>query len=164
VVFPEGPTFAVLDSLDASWPTDEPKRKLGSDRTPAGWRFLGYRFDDERVPTFRYLVGSVEIAETFSTRDWTERAFLKRRLVLRRTTDSRGGRDGRSLYLRVAVGKEIVAKDGKYVVDGRFVYRVRSTPESASFVRHLESQTELLTPIQSISTGAETSVEVELEW
>ena len=56
-----------LDSLDQSWPKDAPKAKLGSERTPKGWQFLGYRFDKKRVPTFRYRMHDTLVEETAST-------------------------------------------------------------------------------------------------
>ncbi|MFT7642506.1 MAG: cytochrome c551/c552, partial [Pirellulaceae bacterium] len=39
VNFPDGPPFAQLESADAAWPGDAPKAKLGSSRTPDGWKF-----------------------------------------------------------------------------------------------------------------------------
>ena len=55
VWMPDGPTFATLESDTQAWPLDKPKGgKIGSNRTPDGWRFRGYRLDKERVcrPSF----------------------------------------------------------------------------------------------------------------
>src|SRR6185312_2019343 len=46
VQLPAGPPLAVLASPTERWSADVPKAKMGTNRAPEGWRFLGYRYDD----------------------------------------------------------------------------------------------------------------------
>src|SRR5262249_33495474 len=39
VQFPPGPPLALLPSLTERWPADVPKARMGTNRTPPGWRF-----------------------------------------------------------------------------------------------------------------------------
>jgi azurin len=70
-----GVALAELAAPDQAWPKAPAKDA----------RFLGYSFDAKRQPTFRYRVGSVEVAETFTPAGdaKTHDAALTRTLVLK---------------------------------------------------------------------------------
>jgi len=53
-----GLPLAVLGDPDAAWPAVATSESLG-------YHFLGYRFDGQRRPTFRYRLGNVTVSDTF---------------------------------------------------------------------------------------------------
>src|SRR5262249_15581395 len=108
VQFPPGPPLALLPSLTARWPADVPKAKMGTNRTPPGWRFNGYRYDEKGMPTFLYRAGTVQVEESPSADFRQSGGCLIRRF--RFATEN----DVKDLYFRVAVGKKISEKDGVF--------------------------------------------------
>jgi cbb3-type cytochrome oxidase cytochrome c subunit len=162
VKFPEGPPLAVLSSLTAKWPADVPKAKMGTNRAPEGWRYLGYRYDDRRMPTFLYRAGPVTVEESPASDFRQASGCLIRRLCL--TT----AEDVKDLYFRVAAGKKIVEKDGMYLVDDRLTYRIKPSSQARPHVRTVDGQQEVLVPIHFGPAGEgkdrAASLEVELTW
>jgi cytochrome c5 len=162
VQLPSGPPLAVLASLGDRWPADKPKAKMGTNRTPDGWRFNGYRYDDKGMPTFLYRAGTVHVEESPSSDFRQANGCLVRRF---RFTS---GDQVKNLYFRVATGKKIVEKDGVFTIDDRLSYRVKTTPESKPQRRTVDGQEELLVPIGFGPPGAdkehEAKLELELTW
>ncbi len=157
VRFAEGPPFARLASQADVWPADVPKAKLGSNRTPPGWRFRGYRFDKDRVPTFLYSIGSIDVEETPGT-DFDPHAAVVMRNFKLTTKD-----DVHDLYFRVAAGKSAVQSGGATVFDDRFTYTVRASSEP--FLRPVEGGQELLVPVKfSAGKPREANLEIRLTW
>jgi hypothetical protein len=162
VRFPEGPPLAILESQTAPWPADVPKARLGTNRTPPGWRYSGYRLDEQGVPTFLYRAGAVAVEETPSS-DYRDRSgCLIRRFRLT------AAEEVKNLYLRVAVGKRIVEKDGVWLIDDRLRYRVEAGPLSRPMVRESGGQQELLVPVRFAGTAGgkeqEANIRLELTW
>lgn len=156
VQLPEGPPFAVLESEAAKWPTDVPKKSFGSDRTPPGWRFRGYRIDAEGMPTFLYDIGKVRVEESPAS-DYTQgEAVLIRRFKLKSP-------EAITLQFRAATGKKIVAEDGGYVADEKLHFRVSSQPEAKPVIRALDGSEELLVPL-ALEGGKEVSLELRMAW
>jgi hypothetical protein len=160
VRFPDGPPLAVLESTTSPWPADVPKAKMGTKRTPPGWRYLGYRYDDKRVPTFMYKAGSVRVEETPNSESRTGSGCLIRRFQLTADEDVKG------LYLRVAAGKKTVDNKGAYAIDGRLTYRIETTPSSKALIRESGGQQELLVPVRfaAAAKGRQARIVVELTW
>jgi cbb3-type cytochrome oxidase cytochrome c subunit len=161
VKFPEGPPLAVLGSNTDAWPGDVPKPKgIGNHRTPEGWRYRGYRYDERRVPTFLYQAGPVAVEETPEPDDRAAGGAIVRRFHLS------AEKDVERLFLRVAVGKQISEKDGVWTVDDAVKYRV-SGPDVKPFVRTAGMTKELLVPV-NIRPGADKSreakVDIEVLW
>jgi hypothetical protein len=155
--FPEGPPFARLESQAGTWPADVPKAKLGSNRTPPGWRFRGYRFDKDRMPTFLYSFGPIDVEETPGTDFDPDAAVVTRKFKL--TTKHKVN----DLYLRVAAGKTAVQTGGGTVFDGRYTYSVRASGEP--FLRPAEGGQELLVPVKfSSGNPREANLEIRLTW
>jgi hypothetical protein len=73
--FPRAPALAFLAAGDAPWPAE-----IGR---AAGFHRLGTRYDARKLPTFRYRLGEVEVAE--SCLPWVQSGApgLKRRFELR---------------------------------------------------------------------------------
>lgn len=159
VRFPDGPTFAKLESLTSPWPKDEPKRNLGSNRTPPGWKFLGYRYDDKGVPTFESSYEGVRIEETPGTEVRADSAVLVRRFRL--TSDQ----PVKEFYFRLARGQKIVESDGAFVVDDRVRYRLQPG-EPKPFVRDADKEKEVVVPVQFVPAGKSHTAElvVEMVW
>jgi len=139
--FPDGPPFAQLESTTADWPKDVPKKTVGATRTPSGWRFLGYRYADNGVPTFLYDIGLAKVAETPSVEQRPDGTYLLRKFVV--TAD----KDAPDLYLRVAVGA-IVEKNGAFIVDGHYRLRVVAGNGMTPTLRNSGKFQELLVPIR----------------
>jgi mono/diheme cytochrome c family protein len=160
VKFPEGAPLAVLTSNTDAWPADVPKPKtIGNRRTPEGWRYRGYRYDERRIPTFLYQAGDVAVEETPEPDDRATAGAISRRF--RFTTEKEVER----LFLRVAVGKQIVEKDGVWVVDDKVKYKI-SGRDVKPFVRTIGMTKELLVPVtfQKGNKEHEAKVDVELSW
>lgn len=115
---PDGPPLAVLSKAEAPWPTDPPRPKLGSARTPPGWKYSGYRLDDKGTPTFLYRVDGVEVEETPAVETRKDGVFLVRRFVLRSADDVP------NLFFRATSGAKIAAADGAFLVDGKQRWRI----------------------------------------
>jgi cytochrome c2 len=162
VTFPEGPPLAVLPSLTAKWPADVPKPKMGTNRTPEGWRYLGYRYDDKRLPTFLYRAGPVTVEESPSSDYRQANGCLIRRLRLTATEEVK------DLFFRVAVGKKIIDKDGGFLIDDRLHYHIKTDGQAKPLVRLLDGQQELLVPIAFgpavKGQDRESRLELELTW
>lgn len=157
VTFPEGPPLASLPSLTSKWPADVPKARMGTNRAPEGWRFLGYRYDDKRMPTFLYRAGSVNVEETPSSDYRLTGGCLIRKFHFTAKEDVN------DLYFRVAVGKKIVEKDGVWTIDDRLSYRIKGRPEVKPQVRTMDGQHELLAPI-GFGKERDAKLELELTW
>jgi len=162
VTFPAGPPLAVIAGPTTRWPADVPKAKMGTNRTPEGWRYLGYRYDDRRMPTFLYRAGSVNVEESPSSDYRQTSGCLIRRFRLT------AAEDVKDLYFRVAAGKTITEKDGVYTIDDRLSYRIKAVPPVKPQMRSLDGQQELLVPIAFGMAGEnkerEAKLELELTW
>ena len=161
VKFPEGPTFAVLESAAAAWPADLPKPKFGSTRTPEGWRFRGYRFDEQRRPTFLYNIGEIAVE------DMPDAGFRDDGVAALRTLRLTSPSDVPNLYFRVAAGNKIVEANGVYTVDERVRLRLTSSSKTVPQIRISGNKQELLLPVEfaASKTGVrEVKINVEMSW
>ena len=156
--FPEGPAFAFLESPAQSWPKEAPKKKLGSRRTPEGWRFLGYRFDRERVPTFLYRIQGIEVEERPSAELDPELASLRRKFVLRSKTEPK------NLYLMLAASSKIEEKDGVYVLEGSPAARVSMISSQRPNIRQADNRQELVLPVKLKPQDGQFVAEIEIQW
>jgi cytochrome c553 len=158
VNFPDGPSFAQLESADATWPKDVPKAKLGSNRTPPGWKFNGYRYDAERVPTFLYQAGSIAVEETPVAEFELGTGVMVRQFHLTATQETK------NLYFLVARGKEIRLEGKRYVVDGNAKYDIKDTG-IAPIIRATEAGQELLLPISFPASGKrQAEFQIRVAW
>lgn len=160
VQFPDGPPLAVLKSFNEAWPEDVPKSKPGASRTPPGWRFRGYQFDENRIPTFLYEINQMKVRETPST-DYRENASL-----IIRTFELTSPKPISDLYLRVATGLEIDQQGETYLVDEQQSFRIQSSPDSQPSIRQTKDRQELILPVKfSAENGAYTArVQIKLTW
>ena len=156
VRLPEGPAFAKLTSDAAAWPVDKPKAKIGSNRMPDGWRFKGYELDEDRIPTFLYAVGDVEVRETPGTE------FLRDAAVVRRAFELSSAKAVEDFYFRAAQGEKIVADGDQFVADDNLRFRITSNGSSKPFVRTIEGRSELLVPI--VLRQGKMNFSVEMKW
>lgn len=158
VRLPDGPPFAVLDSLDAAWPADVAKASLGESRAPPGWRFRGYRYDAERHPTFLYGIGVAEVEESPRSDFRADASILVRSLRLT------AAQAPANLYFRVAAAAKIDDAGGTYVTDGKVRYRVKS--DASPSVRVAGNGQELLVPVsfRSGPGGFVAQLEIEMTW
>ncbi len=110
---PAGPGFAPLADAGAPWPA-------APDRLSGPNRFLGYRLDAKRQPTFRYRVGGVTIEEFPQPKAGEVDMTFIRSFRL-----SGSG----PLWFRVATGDIKATGDGTFTVDGKIRVRLRGGGE-----------------------------------
>ncbi|MGE3809155.1 MAG: c-type cytochrome [Gemmataceae bacterium] len=153
VRFPDGPTFAKLASENDPWPTDPPKQRLGSNRTPEGFKYKGYRLDEKRDPTFLYRFDNIDVEES-PTSDYKQNvAYLARKFNLKAAGEVK------NVYMRVATGKKITEKDGAFVIDDKETFKILG---AKPIVREVKGGQELLVPVE-LKNGAGT-LTVETTW
>ena len=161
VKFPPGGPLAVLATPDAPWPAGEGPE--------AGYHMRGYRLDPKRVPVFLYTAGGLSVEEQPAGLTVGKSRALVRRF--RVTGTSPAG----EVWLRAAVGKSIVPKDGGFVVDGKVHVRVTVPTGATARVRATPKGQELLVAVpvtpeaapdteHARSNEMTPAVEVELTW
>ena len=142
---PEGVSFAVLDSPDASWPTATAKE--------LGYEFRGYRLGEGRRPTFLYDVVDVRVADTIVPDSNTQFTPVRRTFTLA------AAKPVDALWYRAAVGDSIEStSDGWHTIDGS--WRVRLSADAR--IRKSVGKAELLVPI-SFTNGKATLTQ-EYAW
>ncbi len=132
VTFPPGPAFAMLDSLNSSWPTNAVTAGQESS-------FEGYTLDALERPAFRYQIGSLEVEDYFKdTKIDGAKPHLKRQLNLRKDSLPKG------LYFRAAADKSIQARaEREYEIGGKLLLRM----SQSGIVRSIDGVQELLMPV-----------------
>jgi len=143
---PAGPTLALLEHADATWP----------DFKSEAWHFVGYRYDKKRNPILRYRFRGIEIEEHYSA-EFGERPRLKRTLNLSASNKVE------NLFFRLAAGSDIKKEKNVYNVDGKL--RFSSDLEPA--IRKGAGGQELIAPIvfEATKDGGHTSrLEFVIEW
>jgi mono/diheme cytochrome c family protein len=132
VTLPQGPEFAVLGSLNVSWPTNV---------APAGQEssFEGYTLDELERPTFRYKVGNLEVEDYFKdTKRDGGKPHLTRQLNVRKESLLKG------LYFRAAADKSIRARaEREYEIGGKLLLRL----SQSGIIRNMDGVQELLVPV-----------------
>lgn len=119
-------------------------------------KFVGYRFDAARQPTFRYRLGALEVLDTYSVSG----EGVRDSLTITRTLEFRGSPPMSELTLRVANGPDWVAQDGAIVSTNK----LRITAREASFshsdsgftvpVNFIENQARVVIDYRWLSTSA----------
>jgi hypothetical protein len=109
------------------------------------------------VPTFLYDIGKLHVEESPTTEYSKGEAVLVRRFLLQSPEDL-----PRFSFL-AATGKEIVAKDGDYVVDGKFRFTLSATPDVKPAIRVTAAGQELLVPLP-IAAGKKQQLDVRMAW
>jgi mono/diheme cytochrome c family protein len=162
IMLPPGQALAMLDSQTAPWPVVDPKLR----EAPEGWKFKGYRFADDRTPTFLYRFNDVGIEETPAAEYTDKGGDLTRKIHLTAPAAVQ------NLYFRAAVGQSITAEaDGSFLVDGKLRVRVKTSPNAPPTKRTTaDGKQELIIPIDwtpVLGSGPEKfngHLEVQLQW
>jgi hypothetical protein len=131
VNFPAGPAFAVLNSLSASWPTND----SGSLENVA---FKGYSLDAQRRPTFRYQLGGVLVEDSFLD----VKAGESKPHLVRSVKFSQSPLPG--LHFRVAADRVIAERGANAFAVGKGLLVKLSAP---GIVRDADGAKELLLPV-----------------
>ena len=133
LTLPDVVTFAVLESPDAKWPQQK-ARELG-------YRFRGYRLDDQQQPTFMYEVHGARIEDKPEPMNDDQFAPLRRHIKV----TSPKAIDG--MYYRVVGGNVKQLGDGWFEVDGTWKTRVDGLDPAQLIVRKIDGKTEVLVPL-----------------
>ncbi len=153
IKLPEGATWAILSSADASWPKPVEKNTVD----PA-FKFLGYQLDEVRRPTFSYELKQLPQGILITDFPRGQADDTTRKLVRTWTATSKAAAP--QLYLRLAVGK-IEKVTAGYQVSEQYTLVV---PASANAViRGTGDQQELLVPF-ALTAGTPRELTVEYLW
>ena len=143
------PSVARLQSKDAAWPDS-------ASQGPAGYRFNGYRLDQQGRPTFSYQLGNLEVKERLASGEQGRR--LQHELVFS------GSGDEPNLWCRLAEGSKIVRlRDGSYSInDKQYYVVVPKAKEVQPVIRKVQGREELVVPVQMHDNQA--SVSYSIVW
>ena len=143
-----GPAFARLAGPDAPWP-----RETGA---ADGYRFGGYRLDDQQRPTFRYRQDGLAVEDYPVARQGEVEAGLHRTLRVRGEPNASGW------YFRAAEGSEIAPRAANsFLVEGRVTVQI--TGGGTPVLRTRGDKQELLVPLPPDANG-QTTLEETLTW
>ena len=135
--------FAKLLTLKAPWPTDSPRQR--------GYRFLGYRLDEQGRPTFRYRLPNALIEDKPIPVPGDLISSFSRQITV--TPDENSDLTG--LHFRAAQGNIVAKRNSTFRVDDTLTIRLNT-----KFVlRSVDGTSELLVPI----TGPMTIIQ-EIAW
>ncbi len=140
---PAGPSFARLKTPTAPWPSGK-ERNLGG-------KFKGYTLDDNRSPTFIYVLDGITIEEHSAPDLRPGGAILSRKFKL---TNLKG-----KLYFLAASGGSIKKlSKGAYLIDNKITVTLTKTPTPS--IRKKGNVSQLIIPI----TATSSSFEIQLSW
>jgi len=142
--FAPGAPFAVLADAATSWP-DEMGRE-------AGYRGLGRTMDEADMPTFRYSLGDVVVAEKPRPELRLGGARLVRAFSITGATTDRG-----QLYMRAGAGS-FAARDGDWLQGGEVALSVSG--DGRALLRGEGDSAELLVEINKLPAN----IEVTYTW
>jgi mono/diheme cytochrome c family protein len=142
--FAPGAPFAVLSDAAASWPGEMGRK--------AGYRGLGRTMDEADMPTFRYSLGDVVVAEKPQPELRLGGARLVRAFSITGSASSGG-----SLYLRASAGS-LTEGDGEWLRGGEVTLSVSG--DGRAFLRGEGDSAELLVEINQLPAN----IEVTYTW
>lgn len=156
VDFAAPPLMAVLPEATAAWPSFDPKAKA----TPEGFDFRGYRYDEQRVPTFLTSFGDIQIEETPATDFRREGAYLSRTIRLKSTKPA-----PEKLWMRVISHATIEATESASTVrvNDEINVTVSTDTDAAPQIREAGGQKELMIPIVLKKQGDAWVAEIVIE-
>ncbi len=145
---PSGVPFALLTSKDQAWPS------AAADEI--GYRFSGYRFDREGVPTFLYRFGQFEIEDRIEP--GSDRG-LKRRLRIKRRHP---GKAKSRLWFRAINGKTLARrKPNGYANEHGLIVAVSMVKDRHAEVRNMNGNSEWLL---RLDVDDEATIKVHCQW
>ena len=137
------------------WDAARPWRP--EDDRPKGYRFLGYRLDEQRRPKFEYAFANVQVQD-YSVDDrhgQSGPSFIRRRIQLN------GLKAGQTVVIRAVNGKKLVDEgDGVFRVDSRLSVRIPKPFEG----RMVDTPDGLDLQVTVISKEDKASQNVEIEY
>jgi mono/diheme cytochrome c family protein len=148
--------LAILPSANTEWPATTDR----NNKDP-NYKFLGYRLDKKRVPTFRYTFQGLTVEDRATPKAEGEIVMLARTLSFANSGEKNAGAVN-DLHFLAAVGNKIepAAEQGWYVIDGKL--RVRIDAAAAAIMRQSRGRQELLVPVK-FSAGR-SQIGLEYEW
>jgi hypothetical protein len=145
VKLPGGLPFAVLPSLDMSWP--------GGSARESGYEFLGYTLDNKGRPSFRYEFNNLTVTDSPEPVPDKDDADFRRTLALDAEAEP-----PENLYFRVAAGKIERKSETLYKMDN--IVDIKVPPDTV--IRPAEGHQELLIPVRF--NGRRARFQVEYLW
>jgi mono/diheme cytochrome c family protein len=150
ITMPAGPSFAILASPQAPWPTAKDR----NDRNIGG-QFHGYKLDKDGRPTFMYTLDGVSIEEQPLPLLQSGGAQLIRRFHLFAQSAPN------NLYFLAATGQKIEQKpDGSWLIDDKLTLKL--PPTAKPTLRTSANQKELLLPVTF--QNSQWDLQLEMSW
>ncbi len=138
---------AKLESINSPWPTATARER--------GYRFLGYRLDEQGRPTFRYQFGDTQVTDTPNPiKDEKLGVILQRKLSLSGTTHG--------IVILLARGEKIEQRDSIYQVDDRYSIQVDENLSTKPQIVAIDDLFELRLPLD-LTNGTASIVET-IRW
>ncbi|MDB4694950.1 DUF1080 domain-containing protein [Rubripirellula sp.] len=137
---------AVLQNLETAWPDGAPKER--------GYRFLGYRLDQQGRPTFRYRFADAEVDDTPLPVAGDFSGTFERIIKVTPT----GQQTESGIYFRAGSGNIEALEDGWFLLND--LHRIRITTSGKKpFVRKVGGSSEILVPV-----NGSTVITQEIVW
>ena len=150
IEFPSGPPIANLADANSAWPS--------STGVAAGYRFAGYRLDNERVPTFLYDFDRLSMEDRIEASP--HGGGLTRRIRIGHR-DSNGAAV-RRVWFRAAAGQTIQRHSGLACrIDSRLTVIVGGPSAQPGELRHVSGRSDWIVPLD-VTGPAE--LEVRYQW
>ena len=143
---PASPALARLETPEATWPGMEGKRIKAVE-------YRGHQLDAKRFPTYRWETTDLGLAVSETHTPSGDFAPGGNARLTRTLAVTAKGTAPDKLFLRAAVGANLVEKDGWLEIDGQ--YRVQAT---GAQVRTVGGKKEVLLPVAFASGQAKVSV------
>ncbi len=147
IELPKGPVLAMLAEKKQAWPSFDAEQ---------GYRFEGYRFDSEGVPTMLYRVGGYQVQDrTIPNND----GGLTRRLTVV-ASEKKG--TPKKLWLRANVGKPLQqVNENSTTNEKQLTVSVADGVNNVGQMRTIEGSTEWLF---EVVVDNKTTIEVQYQW
>ncbi len=127
-----GPTIALLKNKDETWPGTILERN--------NYQFKGYRLDEQKRPTFKYIIHGLAIEDKIIPENNDQ--YLTRTLTVNDKSNTK------NLWFRLAKGSQIkLLPNGLYSIDDNNYYiEIKTNKKQNPLIRKVQDGEELLLP------------------
>lgn len=151
LALPEGITFAQLPDANASWPKDKA-------RDLPGYRFLGYRLDEQRRPTFLYQAAGLSVTDQLVPLSDARFTPISREITLRSSRPLQ-------LAARFAVADDIKRTDANtYLIDNTWTLQLTLPDVAKARIRQQGKTQELIVDLSVPDSGTPWLMKLKYQW
>ncbi len=136
LTFFDGTTFAKIVDEKTAWPKKSAEE--------AGITFKGYQFNESRQPTFRYMVGDIQVSDFFVPKSENDVGYFERNFELT-------SKKPQTVYHRIFAANSIKPNDdGSYTVDD---WKIQVKSKNRPIIRKSDGKFELILKLDVTETG-----------